>query len=130
MIRDFAVDTVLVVLVGAIPSKRAAGSLVAEGEKKLLPIFERAVGLGTKETLPSFPRAPVPSDDIKELVWILNDDRCDRDDRFGGVTGADPTFFWMLTLDFFFDLLRYRFDRGERFERFKRIIFREFVSIE
>ncbi len=65
-----------------------------------------------KETLPSFPKAPVPSDDNEFLS--INED---RGDRFGVVNGSDPTFFSMLTLIFFFfDLLRFRFARGERIE--------------
>ena len=72
MIRDFADDTVLVVLVGAISSKQNGGfdkSLAQrEAEKNLLPLFECTVGLGMKETLPSLPKAPVPSDDIGELI--------------------------------------------------------------
>ena len=58
IMRDFAVATVLVD--------------VSEGENKLVrPVLERALGLGTKETLPSWERAPVPSDamgDDGELV--------------------------------------------------------------
>jgi len=41
----------------------------------------------------------------------------ERDDRFGGVRGDTPTPPSKLTLDFFFDLLRFRlFVRGERIE--------------
>lgn len=96
---------VLVVLVGAISSK-----------KLLTPLFERAVGLGTKDTLPSSLKEPVPSDAINELGDIRMEE---RGDRFGGVKGVvDPTFFSMLTLTFFFDLLRFRlFVRDKRLER-------------
>ena len=74
IMRDFAVATVLVD--------------VSEGENNLVrPILVRAVGLGTKETLPSLERAPVPSDDMGddgEFVSMRNED------RFSGVEGADP----------------------------------------
>jgi len=95
MICDLTEDTVLVVLVGRIPLS-----------KKVLQLhFERAVGLGMKETLPSSLKAPVPSDDINELVEILKEE---RDDRFGGVIGETPPSLSSLRLDFLFDLLPFR----------------------
>ena len=64
IMRDFAVATVLVVLVGTIPSKA-----VSELENNFLGLlFAFAIGLGTKETLPSLSREPVPRDAMGELV--------------------------------------------------------------
>mmetsp|Transcript_9383 Transcript_9383/g.22246 ORF Transcript_9383/g.22246 Transcript_9383/m.22246 type:complete len:128 (+) Transcript_9383:1107-1490(+) len=89
MMRDFAVDTISAVLARG-PSLSEPGM---GDEKKLKPLFERAVGLGTKETLPSLPSIPVPSEDINELVCILRvlGEKEERDEGLFGDRGGKPS---------------------------------------
>ena len=72
------------------------------------PLFEeRAVGLGTKETVPSRPNAPDPNEDINELVRILKEEAAEeeRDDRLKGDRGG-ATSLVLLFLDLLLFLFR------------------------
>mmetsp|Transcript_6022 Transcript_6022/g.6760 ORF Transcript_6022/g.6760 Transcript_6022/m.6760 type:complete len:152 (-) Transcript_6022:30-485(-) len=62
-----------------------ADDVVVDDEKMLLILLRAAEGLGTNETLPSRPNAPVPNEDINEVVRILKEveeNDGDDDDRF------------------------------------------------
>jgi len=64
---------------------------VVDDDEKMLLILLRAEGLGTNDTLPSQPNAPVPNEDINEVVRLLKDveeeeNDGDDDDRFEGET--------------------------------------------
>jgi len=64
---------------------------VVVDDEKMLLILLRAEGLGTNETLPSRPNAPVPNEDINEVVRILKEveeNDGDDDDRFEGEGGT------------------------------------------